>query len=119
MFFQCRHAKNGAVLARCAQPLVGLFGYQRCVEDEELVTNIAKMALLDRLQLMGKVRLAEMGSCVDLSSVTSNNKEVRDALNKACLLLVDMRTYTAAMGNRTRGGGTESKGEVQQAHHFC
>ena len=105
----CRHAGNGAVLARCAQPRVGLF-YQRSEDDEQLVANIAKTALLDQMRITGRIRLAENVPITDLSSVARSSEEIADELDKASLLLVDMRTYTAAVSNQIRGGGTESKG---------
>jgi hypothetical protein len=44
--FFCRHATNGAVLARCSQPEVGWLGW-RSAEDEELIRAIADACAYD------------------------------------------------------------------------
>lgn len=72
---------TGAVLVRSSQPQIG-FLHWRCEEDEQLIQEIVSSA------------------CKTL------NKES----NKKSMCILDARSYTAAMGNRTKGGGFEWDG---------
>eukprot|EP00117_Sycon_ciliatum_P046111 scpid21092/ scgid33068/ Myotubularin-related protein 3; FYVE domain-containing dual specificity protein phosphatase 1; Zinc finger FYVE domain-containing protein 10 len=107
-----RHASNGAVLARCSQPLIGLLGYQRCGEDEKMIEGIAKAVVLDRALVNKVITKEEAVRCVNESSCklkTLLGEEKATRIDMPSLLVVDMRTYAAAMANRSKGGGTESK----------
>eukprot|EP00794_Sanderia_malayensis_P013824 gene13826-15269_t len=81
-----RDIQNGAVLARCSQPEVGLLGW-RCNEDEKLLSSIARSALLNSW------------AHVPLATETDNAMKP--------LLIIDARSYTAAFANRAKGGGFE------------
>ena len=108
-----RNTANGAVLARCSQPEVGWLGW-RSSEDEELVRAIAEACAYDS----GTTSRHSSGSDISSSSYDhSNNGEIpslkdlsaeaaaRGELRK--VLIVDARSYAAAVGNRARGGGVE------------
>ena len=108
-----RNTGNGAVLARCSQPEVGWLGW-RSSEDEELVRAIAEACAYDS----GTTSRHSSGSDISGSSYDhSNNGEIpslkdlsaeaaaRGELRK--VLIVDARSYAAAVGNRARGGGVE------------
>lgn len=47
IFISCRHAGNGAVIARCSQPEVGWLGW-RSSEDEDLLKAIADACAYDK-----------------------------------------------------------------------
>lgn len=109
-----RNTGNGAVLARCSQPEVGWLGW-RSAEDEELVRALAEACAYDS----GTATRHSSGSDVSASSYENslNNGEIpslkdlsaeaaaRDEVRK--VLIVDARSYAAAVGNRARGGGVE------------
>ncbi|XP_063219429.1 myotubularin-related protein 4 isoform X2 [Bacillus rossius redtenbacheri] len=92
-----RHTGNGAVIARCSQPEVGLLGW-RNANDENLLKAIA-------------------GACV--VPVGDDNANKQEYLSNGMvfdgdckpvtkkMLIVDARSYTTAVGNRVRGGGCE------------
>lgn len=103
-----RHLKNGAVIARCSQPEISWWGW-RNTEDEYLVTSIAKACALDpgprascRIQGDG----ADTSDCDFVSSLAvGSGPDVSTAPQK--LLILDARSYTAAVANRAKGGGCE------------
>ncbi|XP_066220770.1 myotubularin-related protein 4 isoform X4 [Saccopteryx leptura] len=107
-----RHLRNGAAIARCSQPEISWWGW-RNADDEYLVTSIAKACALDP------------GTRATGGSVSTGNSDVSEACDTdfdssltACsgvestaapqkLLILDARSYTAAVANRAKGGGCE------------
>jgi len=127
-----RNTANGAVLARCSQPEVGWLGW-RSSEDEELVRALAEACAYD--SGTGSSAYSNSGSdvssyCVSdsgcsepipLGNVNGNARHhsgeipsLKDLSAEAAargemkkVLIIDARSYTAAVGNRARGGGVE------------
>ncbi|XP_066508394.1 myotubularin-related protein 4 isoform X2 [Hoplias malabaricus] len=107
-----RHQKNGAVIARCSQPEISWWGW-RNTEDEYLVTSIAKACLLDpgsRTPCTPACRTRGEGpdssdSDFDSSLTGVPGPDASAAPQK--LLILDARSYTAAVANRAKGGGCE------------
>ena len=108
-----RNTANGAVLARCSQPEVGWLGW-RSSEDEELVRALAEACAYDSgatsrhssgsdtsSSYENSLNNGEIPSLKDLSAEAAARGEVRK------VLIVDARSYAAAVGNRARGGGVE------------
>ncbi|TRY57235.1 hypothetical protein DNTS_003306 [Danionella cerebrum] len=95
-----RHQRNGAVLARCSQPEISWWGWRNS-EDEYLVSSIARASHIDR-GLRSKGEGAEPSDCDFDSSLT-----VGPAPDAQKLLILDARSYTAAVANRAKGGGCE------------
>ncbi|XP_002719139.2 phosphatidylinositol-3,5-bisphosphate 3-phosphatase MTMR4 isoform X1 [Oryctolagus cuniculus] len=107
-----RHLRNGAAIARCSQPEISWWGW-RNADDEYLVTSIAKACALDP------------GSRAPGGSLSTGNNDASEACDTdfdssltACsgvestaapqkLLILDARSYTAAVANRAKGGGCE------------
>lgn len=88
--------KNGNVIARCAQPLVGLNLQNRSLQDERLIGEIFKTQELERA-----------------SWCTTNAEESQDLVvfnseQPQRNLLVDLRPLTNAMAQHALGAGTES-----------
>lgn len=107
-----RHIHTGAVLARCSQPEVGWLGW-RSADDEDLVRAIADAAAYDQ---PGAIKDDSINGDEDKSEVNGNgvpslkdlSAEVAAAVgNSSKVLIVDARSYPAAVGNRARGGGVE------------
>ncbi|XP_041949393.1 myotubularin-related protein 4 isoform X3 [Alosa sapidissima] len=113
-----RHQRNGAVIARCSQPEISWWGW-RNTDDEYLVTSIAKACMLDR----GNRGLGALSSSSSSSSKArgdgpdSSDGDFDSSLT-VCpgpdanvapqkLLILDARSYTAAVANRAKGGGCE------------
>ncbi|XP_076867856.1 phosphatidylinositol-3,5-bisphosphate 3-phosphatase MTMR3 isoform X2 [Brachyhypopomus gauderio] len=108
-----RHQSTGAVIGRCGQPEVSWWGW-RNADDERLVQAIAKACAMDT----AVVKTLSNGSCVYLHpknshngsdpEITNSNEEVEPTdtpLQK--LLILDARSYAAAVANRAKGGGCE------------
>nr|XP_014341745.1 PREDICTED: myotubularin-related protein 4 isoform X2 [Latimeria chalumnae] len=107
-----RHQRNGAVIARCSQPEISWWGW-RNTDDEYLVTSIAKACALN------PGTRAASGSNAKGKSEGSNTSDTDfDSSLTACpsvenggvpqkLLILDARSYTAAVANRAKGGGCE------------
>ncbi|RWS14904.1 myotubularin-related protein 4-like isoform X2 [Dinothrombium tinctorium] len=72
-----RYRKNGCVIARSSQPEVGWLGWRNNY-DEALLQNI-------------------VSSCFNNDQIASSKK----------LLILDARSYAAAVANRAKGGGCE------------
>lgn len=85
-----RHPVNCCILARCSQPLTGLWNYADA-HDEKLLDSFTASVIADR---------ENKHEPVDLLSYPVGNKK--------CLLILDARTFTSAFGNRIRGGGMEN-----------
>jgi myotubularin-related protein 3/4 len=113
-----RHPHTGAVLARCSQPEVGWLGW-RSAEDEDLVRAVADASAYDQPNMQslpsdlngseGDRSDAIVVSGVEgVPSLKDLSAEVAvAAANNAKVLIVDARSYPAAVGNRARGGGVE------------
>lgn len=82
------HGENGNVIARCAQPLVGLNLQNRSIQDEKLVVEIFRSQDCERM-----LRLDEDS---ELRSQPQRN------------LIVDLRPITNAMAQHALGAGTEN-----------
>ncbi|MEE6510080.1 hypothetical protein FKM82_029139 [Ascaphus truei] len=112
-----RHQSNGAVIARCGQPEVSWWGW-RNADDEHLVQSVAKACATDsRRASIGKLA---NGSCsrsltnggvladVDFDSSLSNASLAESpSVQPQKLLILDARSYAAAVANRAKGGGCE------------
>lgn len=108
-----RNTANGAVLARCSQPEVGWLGW-RSGEDEELVRAIAESCAYDSGTLNRRhISGSESGSCSgnglgEIPSLKDLSAEAAASLGDVRkVLIIDARSYAAAVGNRARGGGVE------------
>ncbi|XP_064210257.1 myotubularin-related protein 3 isoform X2 [Anguilla rostrata] len=110
-----RHQSTGAVIARCGQPEVSWWGW-RNADDEHLVQSIAKACAVDgssRKHLANGSCSREYGNGADLSdtdfeSSMTNSSEVETlAIQPQKLLILDARSYAAAVANRAKGGGCE------------
>lgn len=108
-----RHLRNGAVIARCSQPEVSWWGW-RNADDEYLATSIAKACAFDSgSRTSGNssgVKNKNEGdeTCdadFDSSLTACSNAENSGSSQK--LLILDARSYTAAVANRAKGGGCE------------
>ncbi|KAE8634055.1 hypothetical protein XENTR_v10002189 [Xenopus tropicalis] len=112
-----RHQSNGAVIARCGQPEVSWWGW-RNADDEHLVQSVAKACATDSSRASpGKMT---NGSCprnqinggvltdVDFESSMSNIPPPESpSVQPQKLLILDARSYAAAVANRAKGGGCE------------
>ncbi|XP_053341029.1 myotubularin-related protein 4 isoform X1 [Clarias gariepinus] len=103
-----RHQRNGAVIARCSQPEISWWGW-RNTEDEYLVTSIAKACVLDpgpRATCRTRGDGGDSSDCdFDSSLAVGSGPDASTAPQK--LLILDARSYTAAVANRAKGGGCE------------
>ncbi|KAM3939618.1 phosphatidylinositol-3,5-bisphosphate 3-phosphatase MTMR3 isoform 2-T2 [Leptodactylus fuscus] len=107
-----RHQNNGAVIARCGQPEVSWWGW-RNADDENLVQSIAKACAIDS----SRSKMAN-SSCsrsqnnegvltdIDFDSSLSNVPSSSETPPQK-LLILDARSYAAAVANRAKGGGCE------------
>uniref|UniRef100_A0A3B5ASN5 phosphatidylinositol-3,5-bisphosphate 3-phosphatase n=1 Tax=Stegastes partitus TaxID=144197 RepID=A0A3B5ASN5_9TELE len=105
-----RHLKNGAVIARCSQPEISWWGW-RNTDDEYLVTSIAKACHMDTgaksapaCRQRGE---APDSSDSDFDSSLTGGSGCDDNTVPQKLLILDARSYTAAVANRAKGGGCE------------
>ncbi|XP_065107130.1 phosphatidylinositol-3,5-bisphosphate 3-phosphatase MTMR3 isoform X1 [Paramisgurnus dabryanus] len=96
-----RHRSSGAVIGRCGQPEVSWWGW-RNADDERLIQSIAKACAADPP--------TSNGSCIHDSDPHTANRNTELALNATPpqkLLIMDARSYAAAVANRAKGGGCE------------
>uniref|UniRef100_A0A8C6X161 phosphatidylinositol-3,5-bisphosphate 3-phosphatase n=2 Tax=Naja naja TaxID=35670 RepID=A0A8C6X161_NAJNA len=107
-----RHLRNGAVIARCSQPEISWWGW-RNADDEYLVTSIAKACALNPGQRLAggtpQSGLSDGNEACDAgfdSSLTACSS-VENSATPQKLLILDARSYTAAVANRAKGGGCE------------
>jgi myotubularin-related protein 3/4 len=82
LFLFCFRHSNGAVIARASQPEVGWL-FWRSKEDEKMIQAIINAC---------KPEITDAPPCEN---------------NSNRLLILDARSYTAALANRTKGGGFE------------
>uniref|UniRef100_A0A1A7WHX5 phosphatidylinositol-3,5-bisphosphate 3-phosphatase n=1 Tax=Iconisemion striatum TaxID=60296 RepID=A0A1A7WHX5_9TELE len=106
-----RHQSTGAVIARCGQPEVSWWGW-RNADDEHLVQSIAKACAVDsssRKHLPnGSYTNGTDLPDTDFESSMTNSSEVETlATQPHKLLILDARSYAAAVANRAKGGGCE------------
>uniref|UniRef100_A0A8C9YP87 phosphatidylinositol-3,5-bisphosphate 3-phosphatase n=1 Tax=Sander lucioperca TaxID=283035 RepID=A0A8C9YP87_SANLU len=106
-----RHQTTGAVIARCGQPEVSWWGW-RNADDEHLVQSIAKACAVDsssRKHLSnGSYTNGNDLPDTDFESSMTNSSEVETlATQPHKLLILDARSYAAAVANRAKGGGCE------------
>lgn len=106
-----RHQTTGAVIARCGQPEVSWWGW-RNADDEHLVQSIAKACAVDsssRKHLSnGSYTNGSDLPDTDFESSMTNSSEVETlAIQPHKLLILDARSYAAAVANRAKGGGCE------------
>ena len=87
-----RHPANGSVLCRSSQPHVGFFNW-RNTSDEKIMSAISECSWIDRRQIN------------DTTGDTPSSPTTPPSPPRLCI--VDCRTYTAAIGNKVKGGGTE------------
>ncbi|XP_006154703.2 myotubularin-related protein 4 isoform X1 [Tupaia chinensis] len=107
-----RHLRNGAAIARCSQPEISWWGW-RNADDEYLVTSIAKACALDpgtrptggSLNTGNSDATEACDTDFDSSLTACSGVESTAAPQK--LLILDARSYTAAVANRAKGGGCE------------
>ncbi|XP_077336790.1 phosphatidylinositol-3,5-bisphosphate 3-phosphatase MTMR4 isoform X2 [Lithobates pipiens] len=108
-----RHSRTGAVIARCSQPEISWWGW-RNADDEHLVTSIAKACALNP---GGRTAAASMNNKGTGEGTETADTDFDSSLT-ACpgmegstppqkLLILDARSYTAAVANRAKGGGCE------------
>uniref|UniRef100_A0A7N5PAR4 phosphatidylinositol-3,5-bisphosphate 3-phosphatase n=1 Tax=Ailuropoda melanoleuca TaxID=9646 RepID=A0A7N5PAR4_AILME len=111
-----RHQSNGAVIARCGQPEVSWWGW-RNADDEHLVQSVAKACASDSRSSGSKPSTRnssrDFPNAGDLSDVefdsSLSNASGADslAIQPQKLLILDARSYAAAVANRAKGGGCE------------
>ncbi|XP_021112842.1 myotubularin-related protein 3 isoform X3 [Heterocephalus glaber] len=111
-----RHQNNGAVIARCGQPEVSWWGW-RNADDEHLVQSVAKACASDSRssgsKLSARNSSRDFPSAGDLSDVefdsSLSNASGAESLSiqPQKLLILDARSYAAAVANRAKGGGCE------------
>ncbi|XP_060912192.1 myotubularin-related protein 4 isoform X2 [Labrus mixtus] len=108
-----RHQKNGVVIARCSQPEISWWGW-RNTDDEYLVTSIAKACQMDTGSKVtcGAPACRQRGEAPDSSdsdfdSSLTGGSVCDDNTVPQKLLILDARSYTAAVANRAKGGGCE------------
>uniref|UniRef100_A0A8D3BMX2 phosphatidylinositol-3,5-bisphosphate 3-phosphatase n=1 Tax=Scophthalmus maximus TaxID=52904 RepID=A0A8D3BMX2_SCOMX len=101
-----RHQKNGAVIARCSQPEISWWGW-RNTDDEYLVTSIAKARQMDAgaKGACGAPACRQRGEAPDSSdsdfdSSLTGGSGCDDNTVPQKLLILDARSYTAAVANR-------------------
>ncbi|KAM5188270.1 phosphatidylinositol-3,5-bisphosphate 3-phosphatase MTMR3 isoform 3-T7 [Callospermophilus lateralis] len=112
-----RHQSNGAVIARCGQPEVSWWGW-RNADDEHLVQSVAKACASDS-RSSGGSKLSTRNSSRDFpnggdlsdvefdSSLSNASGAESLAIQPQKLLILDARSYAAAVANRAKGGGCE------------
>ncbi|KAL2100155.1 hypothetical protein ACEWY4_004549 [Coilia grayii] len=108
-----RHQSTGAVIGRCGQPEVSWWGW-RSAEDEQLVQAIAKACASNTNALTPLTN----GSCGHAHTNGTNGNADPVVANGDVeaeptttppekLLILDARSYAAAVANRAKGGGCE------------
>uniref|UniRef100_A0A8C3URY6 phosphatidylinositol-3,5-bisphosphate 3-phosphatase n=1 Tax=Catharus ustulatus TaxID=91951 RepID=A0A8C3URY6_CATUS len=98
-----RHQSNGAVISRCGQPEVSWWGW-RNADDEHLVQSVAKACASDSRS--NSNNCSPISSSPD-SSISNASGAESLAIQPQKLLILDARSYAAAVANRAKGGGCE------------
>ncbi|KAI4877414.1 hypothetical protein NFI96_011718 [Prochilodus magdalenae] len=105
-----RHPNTGAVIGRCGQPEVSWWGW-RNAEDEHLVQSIAKACTMDpaasKLLSNGHHHINGTHNSADPVLTNGNEEAEPTATPPQKLLILDARSYAAAVANRAKGGGCE------------
>ncbi|XP_077164648.1 phosphatidylinositol-3,5-bisphosphate 3-phosphatase MTMR3 isoform X9 [Paroedura picta] len=111
-----RHQSNGAVISRCGQPEVSWWGW-RNADDEHLVQSVAKACASDSKSNNSKLMngncsrdFSNGGDFSDMefdSSLSNASGAETLAIQPQKLLILDARSYAAAVANRAKGGGCE------------
>ncbi|XP_068188290.1 myotubularin-related protein 4 isoform X2 [Antennarius striatus] len=106
-----RHQKNGAVIARCSQPEISWWGW-RNNDDEYLVLSIAKACQMENNAARRAPTCRQSGEAPDSSDSDFDSSLTvatgcDDNATPRKLLIMDARSYTAAVANRAKGGGCE------------
>ena len=133
-----RHQTNGCVMVRSSQPLVGVLGW-RSPDDERLLLAYSQSCALTSVQQANEAKQNGGPTACMASNLTSNNVKkwgvaslLRDESDEFFsdsdeegvphydseddvrglpkLKVFDLRSYTAALGNRAKGGGCECTG---------
>eukprot|EP00066_Takifugu_rubripes_P029676 XP_011618942.1 PREDICTED: myotubularin-related protein 4-like [Takifugu rubripes] len=107
-----RHQRNGAVIARCSQPEISWWGW-RNTDDEYLVTSIAKACQMGTKGAWRQRGEAPESCDSDFDSSLTGGSGCDDSTVPQKLLILDARSYTAAVANRAKGGGCECEGEAE------
>lgn len=99
-----RHPGNGAVIVRCGQPEVSLFNW-RCKEDERLIDSLLQACNTRGHQ---RCRPNTMNGHAGSSERENTLQSVQANLSPSeRVLILDLRSYTSAYGNKLKGGGYE------------
>ncbi|XP_008333909.1 phosphatidylinositol-3,5-bisphosphate 3-phosphatase MTMR3 isoform X1 [Cynoglossus semilaevis] len=106
-----RHITTGAVIARCGQPEVSWWGW-RNADDEHLVQSIAKACAVDssphkHVQNSSYTNGSDLPDTEFESSMTNSTEVETLVIQPHKLLILDARSYAAAVANRAKGGGCE------------
>ncbi|CAN0333759.1 unnamed protein product [Lampetra fluviatilis] len=106
-----RHQHNGAVIARSSQPEVSWWGW-RSPEDEHLIQSMARACALNKWE-PGGGGTGSNGYGAEFSSLQNGmlfslpKTETSQVPAAQSLLIMDARSYPAAVANRAKGGGCE------------
>uniref|UniRef100_A0A3P8VQJ0 Myotubularin related protein 3 n=1 Tax=Cynoglossus semilaevis TaxID=244447 RepID=A0A3P8VQJ0_CYNSE len=104
-----RHISTGAVIARCGQPEVSWWGW-RNADDEHLVQSIAKACAVNSSPHK-HVQNSSYTNGSDLPDTefgeSSLPQPTQHPYTQTHLLILDARSYAAAVANRAKGGGCE------------
>lgn len=110
-----RHHLYGTVIARSAQPEVGWLGW-RSPQDENLIQAIADACSVDPGPAIGGLESLpdEHKFDSDLSDLSLLNNGITSSMHfeprsapQRKMLILDARSYAAAVANRAKGGGCE------------
>ncbi|XP_066291568.1 myotubularin-related protein 3-like isoform X1 [Branchiostoma lanceolatum] len=96
-----RHRGNGAVIARCSQPEVGWLGWRNS-SDEQFLQAIAEACSED----CGNTD-TDSDILVNGHSDVPNGSQEEKRTEPHKVLIMDARSYAAAVANRAKGGGCE------------
>jgi len=122
-----RHTKNGCFIVRSSQPTVGWFGWFRSELDENLVQSYVNNSIESDEEGNSTRKKDDDGPSVpqnppktanqnqsNLTESTTTETErqvdgdtIDNDENDTRILIIDARSYTAAMANRAKGGGCE------------
>ena len=97
--YKHRGSKNGNIIARCSQPLVGMKFQNRSIQDEKLVGEI--------FETQDKERMHTLSEDDSLHNQAQKN------------LIVDLRPLTNAMAQHALGAGTENIDHYRKKRVNC